>query len=129
MTAIAPSQPQIIYPSSDGEPVAEICDLMYALLTTLEVLKLHLKDQQATVLANQFLYYAQGLPKLRVAPKGEWLEPQLQGYRLQSETYVSISDQQSIVLGLHLKVEGKLIAFYQNRTQFGELPGHQTSEG
>jgi hypothetical protein len=26
MTAIAPPQPQIIYPSSDGEPVAETYD-------------------------------------------------------------------------------------------------------
>jgi hypothetical protein len=37
-------------------------------LTTLEVLKQYLEGQQATILANQFLYYAQGLPKLRVAP-------------------------------------------------------------
>jgi hypothetical protein len=27
-----------------------------------------LEGQQVTVLANQFLYYAQGFPKLRVAP-------------------------------------------------------------
>ncbi|MCC3630529.1 MAG: Uma2 family endonuclease [Microcoleus sp. PH2017_39_LGB_O_B] len=40
---------EIIYPSADGEPVAET-------------------DRRATVLANQFLYYAQGFPKLRVAP-------------------------------------------------------------
>jgi Putative restriction endonuclease len=177
MTAIAPPQPQIIYPSSDGEPVAETYDHLYALLTTLEVLKQHLKGQRATVLANQFLYYAQGLPKLRVAPdvmvifdvepggrdnykiweekqvprvifemtskgtksqdidfkkqlyeqlevqeywlfdpKGEWLDAQLQGYRLQGETYVPISDQQSIALGLRLEIEGKLIAFYQKDT-------------
>lgn len=69
MTVIAPPQPQIIYPSSDGEPVAETYDHLYA-LTTLEVLKQHLKGQQATVLVNQFLYYAQGLPKLRVNPCG-----------------------------------------------------------
>ncbi len=35
---------------------------------TLEVLRQYLEGQQATVLANQFLYYAQGFPKLRVAP-------------------------------------------------------------
>ena len=70
MTAIIPN-PQasnIIYPSADGEPVAETYDHLYAILTTLEVLKQHLSDRRATVLADQFLYYAQGFPKLRVAP-------------------------------------------------------------
>ncbi|MEM7581113.1 MAG: Uma2 family endonuclease [Cyanobacteria bacterium P01_A01_bin.80] len=58
----------MFYPSSDGEPVAETYIHLYALLTTLEVLRQYLTGQQATVLANQFLYYAQGFPKLRVAP-------------------------------------------------------------
>ncbi|MBE9200218.1 MULTISPECIES: Uma2 family endonuclease [unclassified Nodularia (in: cyanobacteria)] len=56
------------YPSADGEPVAETYLHLYAILTTLEVLKQYLAGRQATVLANQFLYYAQGFPKLRVAP-------------------------------------------------------------
>jgi Putative restriction endonuclease len=34
----------------------------------LAMLLAHLKGQQATVLADQFLYYAQGFPRLRVAP-------------------------------------------------------------
>ncbi|MGB3758736.1 MAG: Uma2 family endonuclease [Rivularia sp. (in: cyanobacteria)] len=59
---------QIFYPSSDGEPVAETYTHLYALLTTLEVFRQYLQGQQATVLANQFLYYAQGFPKLRIAP-------------------------------------------------------------
>ncbi|MGJ5628247.1 Uma2 family endonuclease [Nostoc sp. CALU 1950] len=59
---------EIFYPSADGQPVAETYDHLYALLTTLEVLKQYLANRQATVLANQFLYYAQGFPKLRVAP-------------------------------------------------------------
>ncbi|MCC3642675.1 MAG: Uma2 family endonuclease [Microcoleus sp. PH2017_33_LGB_O_A] len=50
---------EIIYPSADGEPVAE---------TTLSVLKQYLADRRATVLANQFLYYAQGFPKVRLTP-------------------------------------------------------------
>ena len=62
------TQSQIFYPSSDGEPVAETYTHLYALLTTLEVLRQYLTGQQATVLANQFLYYAQGFPKLRIAP-------------------------------------------------------------
>jgi Uma2 family endonuclease len=59
---------RIIYPSSDNKPVAETFIHFYAIITTLEVLKQYLEGQQVTVLANQFLYYAQGYPKLRVAP-------------------------------------------------------------
>jgi hypothetical protein len=63
------SQPnEIVYPSSDGKPLAETYDHLYAILTTLEVLKQHLQGRQATVLANQNLFYAQGYPKLKVAP-------------------------------------------------------------
>ncbi len=70
MTAIVPNSPksEIFYPSSDGEPVAETYDHLYAILTTLEVLRQYLLDRRATVLANQFLYYAEDFPKLRVAP-------------------------------------------------------------
>lgn len=69
MTATLPvAQSEIFYPSADGEPVAETYDHFYVLLTTLAVLKQYLAEAQATVLANQFMYYAQGYPKLRVAP-------------------------------------------------------------
>ncbi|MEO0803538.1 MAG: Uma2 family endonuclease [Cyanobacteria bacterium J06642_2] len=68
MVAIASNSTDIIYPSGDGEPVAETYAHLYALLTILEVLRQHLQGQQATVLANQFMYYAQGFSKLRVAP-------------------------------------------------------------
>ena len=70
MSAVVPTlkTSEIIYPSSDGEPVAESYDHFYAISMTLEVLKQYLSNRQATVLANQFLYYAQGFPKLRVAP-------------------------------------------------------------
>lgn len=70
MTATSPTTQTtpIVYPSADGEPVAETYDHLYAILTTLEVLKQYLTGRQATVLANQFLYYAQGFPKLRTAP-------------------------------------------------------------
>jgi Uma2 family endonuclease len=60
--------PDIFYPSSDGEPLAESYDHLYVIMTTLAMLLDHLKGQQATVLADQFLYYAQGFPRLRVAP-------------------------------------------------------------
>jgi Uma2 family endonuclease len=60
--------PEIVYPSSDGEPLAESYDHLYVIMTTLAMLLQHLKSQQATVLADQFLYYAPGFPRLRVAP-------------------------------------------------------------
>jgi Uma2 family endonuclease len=59
---------EIFYPSRDSEPAAETYDHFYAIMITLEVLRQYLSGTQATVLANQFLYYAQGLPKLRIAP-------------------------------------------------------------
>lgn len=70
MTALAPASQgtEIFYPTGDGEPVAETYDHLYALLITLEVLRQYLIGQQATVLGNQFLYYAQGFPRLRTAP-------------------------------------------------------------
>lgn len=70
MTSLLPSsQPtEVFYPSSDGEPLAESYVHLCALLATLEVLRQYLLGRQATVLSNQFLYYAQGFPRLRVAP-------------------------------------------------------------
>ena len=56
------------YPSLDGQPVAETYTHLYAILVTLEVLKQYLSGRQATVLANQFMYYSRGFPKMRVAP-------------------------------------------------------------
>ncbi|MBD2582757.1 Uma2 family endonuclease, partial [Planktothricoides sp. FACHB-1261] len=37
-----PEIPEIIYPSSDGKPVAETYDHLYAILITLEVLRQYL---------------------------------------------------------------------------------------
>ncbi|EKV01471.1 hypothetical protein Lepto7375DRAFT_3642 [Leptolyngbya sp. PCC 7375] len=70
MAAILPNTPKkkIVYPAGDGTPVAETYDHLYALFVTLEVLRQYLLGKQATVLGNQFLYYAQGLPNLKVAP-------------------------------------------------------------
>ncbi|MEO1132662.1 MAG: Uma2 family endonuclease [Cyanobacteria bacterium J06639_1] len=68
MVAIAPPQSNIFYPTGDGEPVAESYAHFVAILAIFEVLQQYLQGQQATVLANQFLYYAPGFPRLRVAP-------------------------------------------------------------
>lgn len=44
MRTVAPTlkSSEIIYPSADGKPVAETYDHLYAILTTLEVLKQYL---------------------------------------------------------------------------------------
>jgi Uma2 family endonuclease len=68
MTTIASPATITLYPSGDGQPVAETFDHLYAILMTIELLRLYLNGQQATVLGNQYLYYSQGYPKLRVAP-------------------------------------------------------------
>ncbi len=64
MTALSPQVSIQTYPSTDGEPVAETLVHLYAPWrccgSTSRV--------RATVLSNQFLYYAQGFPKLRVVP-------------------------------------------------------------
>jgi Uma2 family endonuclease len=66
MTAISP--PPIYYPTGDGQPVAETFDHLYVLLITIAVLRQYLQHEQACVLGNQYLYYAQGFPRLRCAP-------------------------------------------------------------
>ena len=66
--AVIPTTSEIIYPSSDGEPLAETQQHVLAILMTLALLRLYLQDQQAVVFADQFLYYIEGNPKARVAP-------------------------------------------------------------
>ncbi|MFM7601964.1 MAG: Uma2 family endonuclease [Pseudanabaena sp.] len=170
---IKPVSP-VEYPSSDNEPVAETYDHFYAIAVLLEMLRQYLTGKHATVLGNQFLYYAQGFPRMRVAPdvmvifdvapggrdnykiweegqvpvvvfeitspstqfvdsgfkrdlyaqmgvleywlfdpKNEWVEGQLQGYRLRGEEYEPIADGQSLVLGLQLSIEDKKVALHR----------------
>ncbi|MGI0484516.1 Uma2 family endonuclease [Pantanalinema rosaneae CENA516] len=61
-------QPDVFYPSEDGEPLAETSVYVDAIIQTVVALRQYLTGQSAIVLADQFLYYAQGYPKLRVAP-------------------------------------------------------------
>ncbi|BBC23634.1 Uma2 family endonuclease [Pseudanabaena sp. ABRG5-3] len=66
--AVITTTSEIIYPSSDGEPLAETQQHVLAILMTLALLRLYLQDQQAEVFADQFLYYIEGNPRARVAP-------------------------------------------------------------
>ena len=63
-----PIAPSIHYPSGDGQPLAETFDHVYVILVTIAVLRHYFRAEQVCVLGNQFLYYAQGFPKLRCAP-------------------------------------------------------------
>ena len=58
----------IHYPCGDGQPVAETFDHLYAILITIEVLRLYLQHEQACILGNQFLYYEEGSSTKRCAP-------------------------------------------------------------
>ena len=65
-------QKEIFYPSEDGEPLAETSVHADAIIATVAVLRNYLAEKFAerspVVLADQFLYYANGFPRLRVAP-------------------------------------------------------------
>lgn len=49
-------------------------------------------------------------------PKGEWIESQLQGYRLRHDGYEPVTDGRSEPLQLRLEVEGGLVGFYREDT-------------
>ncbi len=66
-TAIS-QRADVVYPSSDGEPLAETSVHIDAIINAVIILRNYLEGQQAIVLADQFLYYVQGFPKFRVAP-------------------------------------------------------------
>jgi Uma2 family endonuclease len=70
MTSLLPKSwnPEVFYPSSDGEPLAETSVHIDAIINAVVALRHYLSIQPALVLADQFLYYAEGFPKLRVAP-------------------------------------------------------------
>lgn len=71
MTAIYPLSdldPDLVYPSSDGQPLAETQEHVDAIFAVVSVLRQYLSDRSAIVLSNQFLYYLQGSPHYRVAP-------------------------------------------------------------
>ena len=66
-TAIS-QRAEVVYPSSDGEPLAETSVHIDAIINAVVALRNYVEGQQAIVLADQFLYYVQGFPKFRVAP-------------------------------------------------------------
>ncbi|MGA1264111.1 MAG: Uma2 family endonuclease [Prochlorothrix sp.] len=71
-TPTQPQTPQIFYPSSDGEPLAETSlhvDVIITLVVLLrQYLQDHFADRAPLILADQFVYYAENFPRLRFAP-------------------------------------------------------------
>lgn len=114
-THFVPKTTEIFYPSSDGEPLAETSVHVDTIIHAVVTLRQYLQTQQAIVLADQYLYYAQGFPKLRVAPD-IMIPEQLRGYRLQGEQYQPITDGRSEPLQLRLQVDDTLIGFYREDT-------------
>ncbi|MGB3535340.1 MAG: Uma2 family endonuclease [Microcoleaceae cyanobacterium] len=69
MKTSIPIIPEIDYPESDGEPMAESDPTRDYLIYTVEALKYYYKDQpQAYVSGNLFIYYEQGNPKSVILP-------------------------------------------------------------
>ena len=62
-----PQTTEVFYPSSDGEPLAETSVHIDAIIDTVVALR-QFVGERGIVLTNQFLYYAQGYPRLRVTP-------------------------------------------------------------
>jgi Uma2 family endonuclease len=62
------SRAEVVYPSSDGEPLAETSVHADAIINAVVILRNYLAEQEAIVLADQFLYYVEGYPQFRVAP-------------------------------------------------------------
>jgi len=60
--------PEIVYPTGDGEPLAETQEHIWAILVTLSILSQYLSGKPAVVFADQFFYYVEKKPKARVAP-------------------------------------------------------------
>lgn len=78
---------EVVYPSSDGEPLAETSVHVDAIINAVVALRQYLAGRQAIVLADQFLYYAEGFPKLRVAPDVMVIENVVPGPRDNYKTW------------------------------------------
>lgn len=86
----SPSNPratEVVYPSSDGEPLAETSVHVDAIINAVVALRQYVAGQSAIVLADQFLYYAEGFPKLRVAPDVMVIENVVPGPRDNYKTW------------------------------------------
>lgn len=66
------SPDDVVYPTSDGEPLAETYDHIQVIFGLIAMLEQYLQqcfhDRSPLLLANQFVYYAPNFPRLRFAP-------------------------------------------------------------
>jgi Uma2 family endonuclease len=65
---VAPDEPDVYYPSSDGKPLGETEFHIDAILLLYQTLKVHFRRRPVYVAADMFLYYKKGDPSAVKAP-------------------------------------------------------------
>jgi Uma2 family endonuclease len=112
---------EIVYPDSDGRPVAESDFQLVPLIYALDALKAHFRDRPDVYVAgNMFLYYEEGNPRAVVAPdvfvvigapKGDrhsymlWKEPKAPDFVLEITSKSTRSEDQGVKRGVYAFLE------------------------
>jgi Uma2 family endonuclease len=69
MRSVQFEQEEIVYPSSDGQPMAETPEHLLLMVALISALRHHFKrHRKVYVIGNMFLYYEKGSPAARRAP-------------------------------------------------------------
>jgi hypothetical protein len=69
MSSVNVEHDEIIYPSSDGQPMAETSEHLLLMVALISALRHHFKQHRKVyVIGNMFLYYEKGNPAARRAP-------------------------------------------------------------
>jgi Uma2 family endonuclease len=114
---------EIVYPDSDGRPVAESDFQLVPLIYALDALKAHFQNRPDVYVAgNMFLYYEEGNPRAVVAPdvfvvigapKGDrhsyrlWKEPKAPDFVLEITSKSTRSEDQGVKRGVYAFLEVK----------------------
>jgi Uma2 family endonuclease len=112
---------EIVYPDSDGRPVAESDFQLVPLIYAIDALKAHFQAREDVYVAgNMFLYYEEGNPRAVVAPdvfvvigapKGErhsymlWKEPKAPDFVLEITSKSTRSEDQGVKRGVYAFLE------------------------
>lgn len=107
-TTRVPLEEEVIYPESDGEPMAETDAHRKKMTAIIEMLDDHFRDVSDVYLGVQEYFLCD--------PLGEYLDPPLQGYRLVGGEYERIEPAESGVLlsqelDLELRLKGRHLRF------------------
>ena len=112
---------EIVYPDSDGRPVAESDFQLVPLIYAIDALKAHFQAREDVYVAgNMFLYYEEGNPRAVVAPdvfvvigapKGDrhsymlWKEPKAPDFVLEITSKSTRSEDQGVKRGVYAFLE------------------------